>query len=414
MRRINVLGCLKIWFERLRGLTLKVQLDRFWNSPIGDLVPISGMDHLLGEEYSHYAYVPEPLPTDIQLAARSIKLLEGAARALGALDSKLQLLPNPRLLVRPSLTREAVATTALEGTFAPLADALGAGYVEERRQSAEIREVMNYVRAADQSMALLNELPICLKLLSRLQATLVKGTRGDAYDSGKLRQRQVCIGQQGRGVVASRFVPPPNGDLLVQGMSDWEKWVNAQDDLPLLVKVALAHYQFETLHPFSDGNGRLGRLIITLQLMQAGALKFPILNLSPWLEPRRDEYIDHLLEVSATGNFEPWINFFCLAVEARAEAATGAIAGMLEVRETFGAELREDGASGVVLQLASDLIGFPYITAAEAADLYGVAYPTANNAIARLVRLGILEETTGRGYGRVFRCPRVYEIIARA
>ena len=396
------------------GVTLKVQVERFRGSPVGRLVPISGMDHMLGEEYSHFAYVPAPLPTDIALETRSIKLLEDAARALGALDSKTQLLPNPNLLVRPSLTKEAVATTALEGTFAPLSEALGADYVEEKRQSAELREVMNYVRAANQSMKLLQELPICLRMLTQLQATLVRGTRGDAFDLGELRQRQVCIGQQGRGVVASRFVPPPHGDLLVDGVSSWEKWVNENDDLPLLVKVALAHYQFETLHPFSDGNGRLGRLIITLQLMQAGALKHPILNLSPWLEPRRDEYIDHLLEVSATGNFEPWINFFCRAVVARAEAATKTIVDMLDARETFADQLRADRATGFVLELASDLIGYPYLAASEAAATYDVAYPTANNAIARLVKLGILEETTGREYGRVFRCPRVYEIIARA
>ncbi|KWX21776.1 filamentation induced by cAMP protein fic [Mycolicibacterium wolinskyi] len=391
-----------------------MQVARFEKSPVGKLVPIEGMDHLLGERYSHFAFVPDPLPADIQLAARSVKVLEDAARALGRLDSKIQLLPNPNLLVRPSLRKEAVSTTALEGTFAPLSEALGADYVDEQRQSAEIREVMNYVRAATQSMHMLNELPICLKMLSTLQATLVRGTRGDAYDAGQLRQRQVCIGQQGRGVEASRFVPPPNGDILVAGMSDWEKWVNASDDLPLLVKVALAHYQFETLHPFSDGNGRLGRLIITLQLMQAGALKYPILNLSPWLEPRREQYIDHLLEVSATGNFEPWINFFCQAVVARADAATETIAAMLDIREEFADQLRAVGASGMVLQLASDLIGFPYISAGEAADLYGVAYPTANNAIAKLAKLGILEEITGREYRRVFRCPRVYEIIARA
>ncbi|MCV7385700.1 Fic family protein [Mycolicibacter longobardus] len=391
-----------------------MQVELFENSPVGTLVPISGMDHLLGEAYSHYAFVPEPLPDDIQLAARSVKVLEEAARALGRLDSKIQLLPNPNLLVRPSLRKEAVSTTALEGTFAPLSEALGADYVDEQHQSAEIREVMNYVRAATLSMQMLDELPICLKMLGQLQATLVRGTRGDAYDAGELRQRQVCIGQQGGGVDASRFVPPPNGDILVAGVSDWEKWVNKSDDLPLLVKVALAHYQFETLHPFSDGNGRLGRLIITLQLMQAGVLKYPILNLSPWLEPRRERYIDHLLEVSMTGQFEPWINFFCQAVVARADAATETIAAMLDVREQFAEELRADGATGMVLQLASDLIGFPYISAGEAAELYGVAYPTANNAIARLVKLGILEEITGREYGRIFRCPRVYEIIARA
>ncbi|WP_230594335.1 Fic family protein [Rhodococcoides fascians] len=337
-----------------------------------------------------------------------------ASLALGRLDTRIQLLPNPRMLVRPAIRKEALATSALEGTFAPLEEALGADYIEERRQTAEVREVMNYVRAANEGLDLSVKLPICLQLLSKLQQTLVKGTRGDSYDSGELRKRQVCIGQHGGGVANSRFVPPPNGDFLVEGMSDWEKWVNAEDDMPLLAKVALAHYQFETLHPFSDGNGRLGRLIITLQLIQAGVLQYPILNLSPWLEPRREVYIDHLLEVSATGDFDPWVRFFCEAVLARANSASETIAELLAVRDAFAAKLQAAKASGMIVTLANDLIGFPLLAVRDIQELYGVAYPTANNAVAKLVSLGILEEISGREYGRVFRCPAVYAVIAKA
>lgn len=371
------------------------------------------MDAGLNEPYDHVAYVPNPLPSTVELSQGTYKTLENASRALGSLETHIQLLPNPSLLVRPAIRKEAVATSALEGTYAPLAEALGADYIEDSRQSAEVREVMNYVRAANQALELIQKLPICLKVIARLQETLVHRTRGQQYDSGRLREQQVYIGQQGTGVAAARFVPPPPGDELVEGVSEWEKWVNAEDDMPLLVKAALAHYQFESLHPFSDGNGRLGRLIVTLQLMQGGILQYPILNLSPWLEPRRDKYVDHLVQVSATGNFDPWVRFFCTAVEASAERASRTIAELLAVRDSFIDTLNTARATGTVLQLANDLIGYPIVSVRDVQNLYGVAYPTANNVIAKLVSLGILEEITGREYARLFRCPAVYDVIAR-
>jgi Fic family protein len=381
---------------------------------VGTLVPIRGMDAALEKPYAHFAYVPHPLPATVELAQGTYKLLEQASRALGSLVTNVELLPNPNLLVRPALRKEAVATSALEGTYAPLAEALGADYIEESKQSAEVREVMNYVRAANTALDLIQTLPICVKMLSELQAVLVRGTRGEQYDTGGLRQQQVYIGQRGCGVEKSRFVPTPNGEHLVEGISTWEKWVNAaDDDMPLLVKAALAHYQFETLHPFSDGNGRLGRLIVTLQLMHDGILKYPILNLSPWLEPRRDEYTNHLLEVSASGDFDPWVRFFCDAVRASAEAASETVTSLLEVRNNFVETLNSARATGIILQLANDLIGFPIVSVRDVKELYDVAYPTANNVVAKLVSLGILEEITGREYGRLFRCPAVYRVIAR-
>jgi Fic family protein len=391
-----------------------VQVDRFESSPIGKLVPISGTDVRLGQTYEHFAFVPDPLPATVDLTQRTYKLLSEADRAVGGLNAKAQLLPNPSLLVRPALTKEAVATSALEGTFAPLSDVLEAEYVSEGKRSAEVREIQNYVRAAHRGIELAKTLPICLNLIAQLQEILVHRTRGDSNDAGRLRERQVCIGNEGAGIEDSRYVPPPPGSTLTTGVDDWEKWVNAEDDLPLLVKAALAHYQFEALHPFSDGNGRLGRLIVTLQLMEAGVLDYPILNLSPWLEPRRTAYIDRLLEVSATGDFDPWISFFAQAVKARALAATSAIQQLLEVSTEFQSTVRQDGAKGRVIDLAGDLIGFPVLDVADAAKLLGVTYPAANSAVHRLVRLGILREVTGGTYGRIFRCERVYQILAEA
>jgi len=391
-----------------------VQVERFASSPVGRLVPISGEDARLGVTYRHYAFIPSAPPSWIDLAPKTYKLLSSADHALGLLAGKVDNIPNPRLLVRPALTKEAVATSALEGTYAPLEDVFEADYVEEHRKSPEIREVQNYLRAATQGLELIERLPICLQLIAQLQKTIVAGTRGESYDAGQLRERQVCIGDQGRPIEESRFVPSPPGDELKKGISDWEKWVNQEDDLPLLVKVALSHYQLETLHPFSDGNGRLGRLVITLQLICAGVLQQPILNLSPWLEPRRDQYIDHLLNVSTTGDFDPWVRFFAQAVEARANAAIQAIDDLLALRLEFIGRVKAAGGRGAIVELAQNLIGYPFLDVSAASEIVGTSYPTANAAVRRLVDLGILREVTGHTYGRIFRCEAVYRVVSRA
>ena len=388
-----------------------MQVDKFIDSHVGRLVPIKGHDGRLDQDFEHFAFVPNPLPATVALGQRTLKLLSEADRAVGALQAMTRLLPRPQLLVRPALTKEAVATSALEGTYAPLVDVLEADYVDDRKKSAEVREVQNYVRAAQQGLKLIKTLPICMRLASQLQATLVRGTRGDEYDAGQIRERQVCIGDRGLGIAESRFVPPPPGQDLQLGIQDWEKWINDDNDIPLLVKAALGHYQFETLHPFSDGNGRIGRLLVTLQLVDAQVIEYPILNLSPWLEPRREAYTDQLLEVSATGDFDPWVAFFAEAVKERALAASNTIDVLLKMRQEFSELLRNDGARGIAVDLAGDLIGYPVLAVTDAVDLYGVAYPTANSAVDRLVRLGLLREVTGGSYNRIFRCDRVLEAI---
>lgn len=388
-----------------------MDLARFGRSTVGQLVPIVGYDNFLKREYKHAAFVPAPLPGTVPLAQGTNKLLSEADRALGRLDSAADRLPNPNLLVRPTLYREAVSTSALEGTYAPLLEVLEADYVDERRQSQEVREVLNYVRAAHRGLDLIQQKPICLTVIAELQKVLVRGTRGDFADAGGLRGSQVYIGERSRGIEAARFVPPPAGEVLTTGISDWEKWINAEDDVPLLVKAALGHYQFETLHPFSDGNGRLGRLIIVLQLIAEQALRYPILNLSPYFEPRKDVYKDLLLETSATGDFEPWVRFFADAVIAQAMDAEARISRIVDVRHQMLTDLRAEKARGVVLDIVEDLIGYPVITVSQAAKLHGVTFPPANSAIEKLVRLGYLTEMTGRGYGRVFACPAVMDAV---
>ncbi len=388
-----------------------MDVTRFESSPMGHVQPISGTDAFLDRPYSHYAFIPEPLPPQLTMSQRSIKLLSEAERALGRLDAASGRLPNPRLLVRPTLYREAVSTSALEGTYALLQDVLESDYVDDVSRSREVQEVRNYVEAAAAGLEMIKAKPICVSILKDLQAILVKGTRGDSFDAGSLRTVQVYIGERHRGIEASRFVPPPPGDALIEGMSDWEKWINADNDIPLLVKAALGHYQFETLHPFSDGNGRLGRLVVVLQLVYNEALTYPILNISPWLEERKDEYKDHLLRVSETGDPDPWLQFFFLAVRHQADDAVARIERIVQIRNRMRGALRDAKARGVVLEIVDDLIGYPVITVSEAAGLHGVTFPPANSAIQKLVELGFLTEITGGNYNRIFLCREIMSAV---
>lgn len=390
-----------------------MDITRFKDSPVGKLVPIKGHDAYLQRDYSHYAYVPNPAPDTIKLAQATHNAVARSHHALGKLDFAVRRLPDPRMLVRPVLRREAQSTSELEGTYAPLDEVLAADFIEEARRSAELHEVMNYVVAAERALSLIKVKPICLNVLCNLQSVLVRGTRGEMYDSGQLRQRQVFIGERELGIEESRFVPPPPGDALVAGVSDWEKWINAVDDIPLVVKAAVGHYQFETLHPFSDGNGRLGRLVVVLQMIDADILTYPVLNLSPWLRARKVEYKDHLRRISETGDYDPWVRFFCTAVEAQAEDMVQRIEELLAVREEMLTVARQARLRGTAVNLVEDLIGYSSITPSAAAKLHNVTYKAANDAIRKLEELQILREITGASYGRIFVCPQVRNIVLR-
>lgn len=388
-----------------------MDLAAFTSSPVGTLVPISGFDARHSEAYAHMAFLPHPLPAALDLEQETYRAVTAATAAVARLDQAAIRLPNPVLLARPAIRREAVSTSALEGTYAALDEVLEADFLEAGEVSAPVSEVVNYVRAAETAYDWIKDRPITIGMLRELQRILVRGTRGDTPDAGSIRSVQVFVGLHVGRVEDARFVPPPPGDQLEAGFQAWEQWINDADDLPVIVKMALGHYQFETLHPFNDGNGRLGRLICVLQLAACGELRVPVLNLSPWLEHRRREYQDHLLQISMTGRFDPWIRFFCEAVRAQAVLAVDRIDALLDWKEHAVGQLRGANVRGVAVRIVEDLIGYPMITPTSASDMYGVTYPAANTAIRRLERLGILQERTGRRYARVFAAKDVLRII---
>ena len=390
-----------------------MDVDLIRESPIGAVVPISGYDQRTGENYEHWAYVPDPLPGTVELTTPTWAEVTEAATALGRLDEASRQVPEPALLRRPSLRREAQSTNALEGTYAPFEDILAPELEERETLPLEIRENLNYVVAAEEGFRWVIDRPLTLGLLGEVQRLLVHGTAGEHSDAGGLRDRQVVIGAVGSRVVDARFVPAPPGDQLRAGVEQWLEWVAApRAHLPPVVKAALGHYQFETLHPFSDGNGRIGRLLIVLQLMRDRVLCEPVLVLSPWFEARRREYQDGLLQLTVTGNWDDWVSFFARGVAAGADSTRRSIEDLLEWQKEAIATVRRAKSSGVPERLAGEIIGAPVLTAGQVAHRHGVTHQGAMNALRRLTELGLLEESERRGR-RVFVAPAVMQILTR-
>lgn len=391
-----------------------MDLKRFGRAATGRLVPIS-VDEA-GRQVDHAAFVPDPLPPTLELSARTWSDVANAAHLLGRLDALAkELLPKPMLVARPTIRREAVSTSALEGTFAPAAEVLSSEIDEELPRSHAVTEIINFIHATEHAIERRATLPISTRLACELQRILVVGTASEDWQAGQVRQTQVIIGPyKGRSVLEASYIPPPPGELLNDGLSAWEKWIHAEGDLHALIRVAAAHYQFEALHPFTDGNGRIGRLIAILQLIDYGLLTEPLINLSPYFEVRSDQYRYLLREVSTRGAWDEWIGFFCNAISAQAADAEARIRALLAWRDSTLAMLRIRRVKGVAIAVTEKLIEHPTVTVKNIADSHDVSAQAANNAVTRLVDLGVLDEITGRSYNRVFSAPAVFDILFRS
>lgn len=385
---------------------------RFASSPVGALVPIAGTDGR-GERYEHVAFAASPLSRPPTLSTSTWNRVSRANRALGRLQQGSLLVINPGLLRQPTLRREAQSTSALEGTYAPLEDVLAADVMQGSDRSAALNEVLNYVTAAEDGFRWVQQQrPITSGLLCDLHQTLVRDTSADTEEAGRIRRIQVVIGSRGGRVTEARFIPMPGGSQLEAGVQDLMTWMQSDDpDVDPIVATAMAHYQFETLHPFNDGNGRIGRLLIVLQLVGLGVLSEGLLSVSPWFEARRDQYQDLLAEVSATGDWNGWVSFFADGIEASANDSAERIRLLLELQNRYHEILRENGARGAVRDISDVLIGRPYVNIPTLRDATGLTYQAVSNAVRKLVELGILEQRNVPGV-MAFRAPAVVDIIS--
>jgi Fic family protein len=388
-----------------------MNLDALGASPVGQLVPITGNDQRTGGHYDYWAYLPDPLPAGLSLTSSTWTAVARAEAALARLDQAGRQVPRPELLRQPSLRREAQSTSALEGTLAPIEDVLGSELEHRESASVEVREILNYVAAAEEGFAWVRERPLTTGLLGGLQQVLVRGTLGEYSDAGSVRDRQVVIGARGSTIAEARFIPPAPGDHLEIGLREWVDWVNAPPvDLPAVVQAALAHYQFETLHPFSDGNGRIGRLVIALQLMRQQVLQEPLLVVSPWLQARRQQYQDGLLRLSTTGDWDAWVGFFVNGVEASANGTRERIDRLQSWQAGVIARVRRAGVTGVAERVAGELIGSPVLRASQVARQHEISAQGAMKALRRLAGMGIVDERVRDG--RVaFVAAKVVELV---
>lgn len=343
-------------------------------------------------------YQPSPLPRELDLDQATVRLLSRADRSLGRLAGSGRLLPNPHLLVQTYITSEALASSRIEGTQASLSEVLEASEDEEVRH--DVREVLNYIAAFEHGRRRLAELPLSLRLLREIHERLLRDVRGEEKSPGEFRTTQNWIGPPNCTLHDAVFVPPRQGQWLTTALTDWERYLNDDVSVPPLVAAALLHYQFETIHPFLDGNGRLGRLAIILHLMQIDELPQPLLYLSPYFARNRTAYYAHLQGVREQGAIQAWLQFFLEGVRVQADDAVDRAERLVDLQNRFRSELAGDRSrAGDVVDL---LVSNPFITTARVMDALGVTNAGANNLLRRLEERGWLQQSrvAGRG-GRI-------------
>ena len=352
------------------------------------------------------AFIPAPLPPvpPLDLDAELVRLLSEADRELGRLDGASELLPDPDLFVYMYVRREAVLSSQIEGTQASLVDLLE--FESERaraRTPDDSAEVANYVKAMNHGLERLASLPVSLRLIREIHGVLLEGVRGAERNPGEFRTSQNWIGAPGSPLNNASFVPPPPAEM-VAALSDLERFIHDGSELPVLIKVALVHAQFETIHPFLDGNGRVGRLLITFLLCETGILKRPLLYLSHYLRRRRPEYYDRLQAVRDRGDWEGWLRFFLGGVRVVAAEATETARRLItlreEHRELVAGSLGRRADNG--LRLLESLYPAPFLDIREAQRRSGLSHARANSLVQAFADLGLLREITGRKRDRFF------------
>lgn len=411
------LGRIQLSGFKITSATVEtVDAAEFVGSPTGKLVPIQGNDPRYGP-WQHIAFCAHPLAADCpSLKPQTYNAIADARGALGALDSSARQLPSPDLLSLPVLRREAQSTSALEGTYAPL-EAVLAADEEVEQGDATMREIVNYMRMALHAYAWRRDgRPLSLNLLTELHRLLVRGTDADTEQAGRIRTIQVVIGgNRGGRVRDARFVPHPPGDELDRRVRDWVKWFDECNHLEIdpVVAAGMAHYQLETLHPFNDGNGRIGRLLIVLHFLYSGVLDQPILTVSPWFEARRADYYNALMGVSTSGDWDTWLQFFATGIAASARQTDQQLRELLGVQTELKRRIRESKMRAETAMRLVDLaLARPIFTTKQAARHLGVSNARAHKLIGQLEELGILRQHE-TAYPREFSAPELLAVVLR-
>jgi len=353
------------------------------------------------------AFIPAALPPNPPIAMDDElqTLLSTADRALGRLDGSIQTLPDSNLFVLMYVRKEAVLSSQIEGTQSSLNDLLRAeARILDPERPADVEEVSNYVAALNYGLERLTELPISVRLIREIHERLLRGVRGAHLQPGELRKSQNWIGPAGATLSEATFIPPPPHEV-PNALSDLERFMHAKDSMPALIRIGLTHAQFETIHPFLDGNGRVGRLLITFLLCEQGTLQSPVLYLSHYFKAHRAEYYEHLQNIREDGGWEAWLKFFLRGVADVSREATETARAIVSLREKDRDKIINElgRVAGNALKIHEALFRFPLVSVNPIAEMLDVSFTSANRLIDRLVELEILFEATGNARNRVFR-----------
>jgi len=360
----------------------------------------------------YWTFIPDPLPPPIEWTTELIARLSAADQALGQLAGLSHNLPNPQLLIQPFMRREAVLSSRIEGTRASLADL----YAYEAVQLTlfefpeDVREVRNYVKALEYGLNRLETLPVSLRLMRELHDRLLTGVRGEQWTPGEFRRSQNWIGPPGSTIETAVYVPPPVAEMH-DALDKLEKFTHAPSDLPPLIRLALIHYQFEAIHPFLDGNGRVGRLLISLLLSDWQLLPQPMLYLSAFFEAHRQDYYDHLLLVSQKGAWTDWLLYFLHGVETQARDSIYRLRRLQSLRESYRQQFQTSRTAARLLQLIDHLFSQPIFTIPQISEMLDVNYPSAQRYVNHLETAGIVREITGQARNRVYQADEILAAI---
>ncbi len=380
-----------------------MNLAEFRNSPSGKLVKTKA---------GYWAFVPNPLPPPIVWSDDLVTTLSEADRAIGELAGLGRLMSNPHLLIRPFMRREAVFSSRIEGTQASLSDL----FTYEAAQLSlfdlpdDVREVHNYVRALEYGLERMQDFPLSLRLIREIHAILMEGVRGETQTPGEFRRSQNWIGPPGAMLADASYVPPPVPEMW-EALDAFEKFLHAPSSLPPLIRIGLIHYQFEAIHPFLDGNGRVGRLLITLLLCAWDILPTPLLYLSPYFESHRDTYYALLKKVSTQGAWEEWLVFFLRGIVVQSRDAVVRIRKLQEIRGRYRSMLQSARASARLLQAVDLLFERPVIRTRQIEAALGVNFSTAQRYMDRLQAAGIVREVTGKARNRIYCADEILNVL---
>lgn len=364
-------------------------------------------------ELQYKSFVPKSLPPDpsIEIDEETAGLLSKANRSIGILEGLSRQIPNIELFVSMYVRKEALLSSQIEGTQATLDDILDPKI--EENTNRHVADVINYIKASQYARSRLKELPICNRLIKETHRVLMQNVRGEEKNPGEFRRSQNWLGPAGSTLKNARYIPP-NPEDMIEAMSDLEKFINNEDELEPLMKTALIHYQFETIHPFLDGNGRIGRLLINLFLMEKKLLSYETLYISYFLKRNRIEYYDRLTEVRTKGNFEQWVKFFLLATYESALDAIQTIDELVKLHNKNIKIVRGTGkAAKTIMKVFNYLEGSPIIDIKKTSEELGISFNAAANAVNKLVQLGVLKQTENVQRNRVFAYDEYLNILRK-